>query len=315
MFLVPRFGCPRWRQIVPAAVGLWLILAGAAWAAPQVVVSIPPLHSLTAAVMDGVGRPVLLLRGTRSPHDHSLRPSQAAALENADLVVWVGEGLEAFLGRALTGLAGRAEDLEVIEIEGLVLLANREVKTDPGHDDDHGHDHGHYGRIDPHLWLDPVNARLIAKALAARLATLDPANAVRYRTNATRLAVHLDALDLELGQALASVKGRRYLVYHDAYRYFARRYGLGGLGAVTLDAARKPGAGRLMELRRQIAESGVRCLFHEPQFPAALLTTLAEDHDVRAAELDPLGVDLDPGPVAYFTLLRRLAKSFRDCLE
>lgn len=271
-----------------------VMLAQAAAAAPKVVVSIKPLHSLVAGVMEGVGAPTLLLSGAASPHGHSLRPSGARALADADIVFWLGPELEAFLERPLASLAGRARVVR--------LGALPELTHPPG------------AAADAHVWLSTANAGAIAAAAARALAERDPENAASYTANGADLAVRLQALDAELRARLAPVAGRPFVVFHDAYRYFVAAYGLNEVAAVAVDPERRPGARRLMEVRARIAATGARCVFTEPQLSPALAATVVEDTGARLAELEPLGAYLAPGAALYFTLMRRLGTALADCL-
>lgn len=320
---------------------------------PQVVVSIKPLHSLAAAVMEGVGEPTLLIEGAASPHDYSLRPSDARALQEADLVLWAGPSVEGFLEDALEGLVDEAKVIEAQDLEGMLLLPPREggiweahehhrgeahgheEGDDHGDDDEadhdhdhedhdhahehgheHGHDHGHdHGdEVDGHIWLDPANGRVVLAALATTLSALDPENADRYRANAAEAEAGLAALDAELLAALAPVAERPYIVFHDAYQYFERHYGLAAAGSITVSPDQQPGARRLQDIRERLERSEAVCVFAEPQFEPALVATLIEGTGVRSGTLDPLGATLEAGPDAYAELLRGLASDLVACL-
>jgi zinc transport system substrate-binding protein len=292
-----------------------------------VVVSIAPLHGLVAAVMAGVGVPHLLVRGGASPHDASLRPSDARALNAAGLVVWTGPGLEAFLVKPLRALAGAARVLTLIEVPAMILLKQRrggafavqgetqgeaqgETQGEPrGDENEQGKS------IDPHLWLDPRNAIEIAHQAAAALAELDPPNAPRYGANEARLTARIEALDRELAGRLGAVAGIPFATYHDAYPYLEARYALRALGALTVNPAVPPGARRLAALRRRLRDEGAVCVFAEPQFRPAAVAALVEGTGARAATLDPLGATLAPGPEAYFVLMRELTDALVGCLE
>ncbi len=254
----------------------------------SVVVSVMPLHAIVAAVMKGGAPPRLLVKGGASPHDYALRQSDSAALNDDDLVVWVGEAFELFLTKPLEALAEKARVVTLEEFVG-----NGE---------------------NPHIWLDPDNAREIARRVVEALSDLDPHNRDRYETNAAGFSERLETLDEALRAILATVAHEPYLVFHDAYGAFERRYGLTIVGSVTINPQQKPGVKRIVALRETIRETGARCLFGEPQFTPALLDTLIEGGEARIAILDPLGATLTPGPEAYFTLMRNLAEGLRDCL-
>jgi len=288
--------------------------AARAFAAPQVVVTIKPLHALVAGVMTGVGTPTLLIPGAGSPHSYSLRPSDARELSRADLVIRISEDFETFLDRPLANLAARAQVLAVAELPGMKLLPAREGGVWEADDHPHGaagHDHG---ELNLHLWLDPANARAIVAGVASRLAQLDPADAGRYRANAADLDRRLVELDQRLRRQLQSVAGVPYIVFHDAYPYFEARYGLSPAGAISVSPERTPGARRLSEIRERIKSSGARCVFSEPQFQPRLATLLTEGTAARTGVLDPLGADLPEGPEAYFLLMQHLADGLTECL-
>ncbi len=307
-------------EILWSALVLLCLAVGPATAAPKVVASIKPVHSLVAGVMRDLGEPVLLITGGGSPHGFSLRPSEARALSEADVVFWVGGGLEASLAKPLAALAGgRAEVITLSQVEGLRLLKSRAGGTweAPAESHDHGRDTGSHGadnQADLHLWLDPLNAIAIVRAAVAALARADPANAAGYRRNGADTIKEIEALDREIAGTLAPVRGRPYVVFHDAYQYFERRYRLSAAGAVAANPERPPGARRLSEIRSKIAALGAVCVFTEPQFRPALVDTLIAGTAARSAVLDPLGADLPAGPDAYFALMRSLAASLRDCL-
>ncbi len=288
---------------------LWLPSTASAQA--RVVASILPVHALVAAVMDGVAEPELLIRGSASPHDYALRPSDVRALNDADVVFWIGPALEAFLERPLANSS--ATSVPLMETPGLSLLPIREGGL--WETDDHGHDHGHHGDFDAHLWLDPRRGTLLAERIAAVLSELDPANQIRYQRNTSLLQERLTLLEGELEDLLAPVKSLPYIVFHDAYQYFERRFGTTAVGSITLNPERSPGARRISEIRARITDGGVRCVFREPQFEPALVNILLEGTDARGGVLDPLGAELTRGPETYPALLRNLAESLQDCLS
>lgn len=298
-----------------AALLLALLLPGLVQAAPRVVAIVPPVHSLVAEVMEGVAEPTLLVPATASAHTYSLRPSEARALAEADLVFWIGPVYETFLEKPLAALARTGRLVRLADAPGLFLLDSRGGGAWESHAHD-GHAHSHHGKdeIDGHLFLDPRNAKAMVAAIARALAAADAGNAARYRANADRLAARLDALDAELAVILAPVRGKPFIVFHDAYQYFEARYGLNAVGSVTVSPERQPGARRLQALRRKIGALGAVCVFAEPQFEPTLLQTVIKGTNARTGTLDYLGVDTPAGPHAYFATMRAIARSLAACL-
>jgi len=286
-------------------------------AVPKVVVSILPLHSLVSGVMEGVGTPRLLIGANASPHDYAMKPSDARALSEADLVVWVGEDLETMLAQPMHALVSRARVLELSTVEGMSLLPTRkggawEMDDHEAHDKEHA-GHGH-GEMDTHLWLSPHNARRIVEVVAEQLSALDAVNAKRYRANAAELKRQIAVLAKQLQAQLAPIRTRPYIVFHDAYHYFEAAFGLHPVGAIAVNPERRPGAHRIMEIRRAIRDSGATCVFSEPQFRPAIVDVVLEGSDAHHGVLDPLGSTLPAGSGQWFALMRGLADSLVGCL-
>lgn len=320
--------------LAPAAIALFA--ATPALAAPNVVATIKPLHSLVAGVMEGVGTPELLIEGAASPHGFSLRPSDAGKLESADLVFWIGEDLETFLDGPLDTLSAGATKVEMMNIEGMNIRELREgglfevhshddeheeheheehaedehVDEDGhAHEDEHDHEHG-----DAHLWLDPQNARLMVAAIADALIAADPENAEAYNANGQALAARLDALQAEIDARLEPARGKPFFVFHDAYHAFEESFDIEASGSFTVNPEIAPGAGRMTELRAVVEQQGAACLFAEPQFSPQVIETIAEGTGARIGTLDPLGADIADGPELYFTLMNTMADNLLDCL-
>lgn len=300
---------------VAAMMPALIVPAGAA-ATPKVVVTIKPLHSLVAGVMAGVAEPTLLIRGGASPHAYALRPSDARALAEADLVFWVGEALERFMAKPLASLGPAARAVALWDAPGLALLRARgagawdqdrhEGEGDPPAPDEADHD--------PHFWLDPTNARTVVAAAVSALSEIDSAHADLYRANGATLVVRLAELDRTLRAELAPVRDRPYVAFHDAFQYFERRYRLNGVGSVVVSPGRPAGAKRVRRVQEKIRSSGAACVFIEPQFAPGVARTLVAGTPARLATLDPVGANLAPGPDAYFQLMADLAGALRRCL-
>lgn len=313
--------------------------ASGATAAPDVVVSIKPIHSLVAAIMRGVGEPQLIVDGAASPHTYNLRPSNARKLEKADVVFWVGPGLEAFLEKPLEALASKATVVELEDAKGLEKLPFREGGPfeahdhgDEGHDahdghaeeegaHDHGHDHaeGHgdhdHGAYDTHLWLDPANAKAMAQTIETALIAADAGNAATYQANTKKLIDDLNALDAELKETVEPVKDKPFIVFHDAYQYFEHRYGVKTAGSITVSPETLPGADRVKQMQEKVRQLGATCVFAEPQFEPKLISVITEGTAAKSATLDPEAATLEPGPDLYFKLMRGIAGSLKDCLS
>ncbi len=320
----------------------FLTLFTSANAELKVVASIKPIHSLASYLMDGVGKPSLIVDGYASPHGFALKPSHAKMLQEADIIFWVGEDLENFLEKPLSSIAKKAEKIELMEAHGLNKLKFRERNIFDDHDDhghdDHGHkkkddhdDHGHkedghkeddhddhddheghhHGEFDPHIWLDPINAKVILNEMVEHLIENDAKNASTYKSNLDKALKDIDKLTMEvmteLNQSTSSI------VFHDAYQYFEKRFNVNVLGAFTVNTDVMPGAEQLSEIREIIEHDKVACVFSEPQFNPDIIKAVAKDMNIKSGVIDPLGATLNPGKDLYFDLIKNMSKSFKGC--
>ncbi|MEL6966309.1 MAG: zinc ABC transporter substrate-binding protein [Pseudomonadota bacterium] len=288
-------------------------LSAKAFAAPKVVASIKPVHSIVATVMEGVATPELIISGSGSPHTYTLRPSQARALSQADLVVWVGPQLETFLKKPVETLVSKA--LVLSDAKAINRLPFREIET-AGDGDDHDHDHhDHEGAFDPHIWLSIDNGIAIAETVAAELAKLDPTHADTYTANAQKFSNRMKIAKIRLKASLVASKPENYVVFHNAYGYFENDHKMRPAGVITVNPEIAPGAKRIAELRKLLREKSVACVFSEPQYNAAIASALVSGTDIKVRVLDPLGATLQDGPTLYPALVSAVAQSFKDCVD
>ena len=340
------------KKVIIAGVTLNLTNIPCAIADIKVVTSIKPVHSLVSGLMAGVGVPSLIIDGAGSPHTYSLKPSQAQQLQDAKLVFWMGDELETFLAGPIENIVQSATTIKLIDAHDLKKIKFREggMFDDHGHDDhdehdhekhdehdhekhdehdhekhakkehdDHGDhdghdDHGH-GEFDPHVWLDPVNAKAIVHEIEEALVKADPKHASTYEANAHKMMDKLDSLTAELREELEPFHEKDFIVFHDAYQYFEQRFDVVAVGSITVSPEVMPGAERVNELREKILELNATCVFSEPQFEPKLIETLVEGTGARTGVLDPLGASLNKGPDLYFQLIRNMASSLKKCLS
>ena len=315
----------------------------------KVVASIKPIHSLASYLMNGVAKPDLIVDGYASPHGFAMKPSHAKMLQNADLIFWVGEDVENFLEKPLGSIAKKAETIELMQIKGLQVLKFRERNIfdehdDHGHDDhdkkedhdshakkedhdDHGKkedhdDHGKkedhddherhaHGEFDPHIWLDPINAKVILNEMVEHLIENDPKNEAKYKSNLDEALKDIDKLTIDVMTELSNSVSS--IVFHDAYQYFEKRFNVNILGAFTVNTDVMPGAEQLAEIREIIEYDKVACVFSEPQFNPDIIKAVAKDMNIKTGVIDPLGATLNPGKDLYFSLIKNMSASFKGC--
>lgn len=337
--------------VVHLAIALAFWMPQSALADSRVVASIKPIHSLAAAIMDGVGEPALIVKGFESVHDYQPKPSDAKLLEEADVVVWVGPDLESSISSAIRNLAKDAISVELSKIDGLTLFEFREShvhhdeeeesddhdeerededhegeREDDDHDeerddeDEHGEEHdedrdGHEeGALDMHVWLDVSNAMLMADEIARALKVAYPQHSDLFDSNHKSLVEKLHGFKRELEEQADSIRERPYIVFHDAYQYLEKWLGLESVAAVTLNPTITPGVGQINEIKEAVVETGALCAFAEPQFNPGILKIVGEGTDLEMGMLDPLGLDVEAGPNAYFEIMQNMVAALRDCL-
>ena len=313
------------RTLLPFSLSAAL-MGGTAFAeVPFVATDIAPVHSLVARVMDGVGTPDLIVQPGGSPHEYSLRPSEAEALQEADLVFWVSRELTPWLGNAIETLATGASVTELLEADGTIELESRESALFEAHqdgEDDHGdteHEdeevegQGH-GEHDTHAWLSPQNAATWLNVIAGQLSAADPENEGAYFANAAAGQAELGALAADINTMLEPVRGGQFIVFHDAYQYFESAFQFPAAGAISVGDASDPSPSRIAEIRARIADEGIDCVLAVPQFNLGLVATVLDGTEAETGILDPLGSGLEPGPELYPQLMRNLATVLVECI-
>ncbi|BEO71323.1 zinc ABC transporter substrate-binding protein [Serratia marcescens] len=298
-----------------------LVMAGPlSSASAAVVTTIRPLGFIASAIADGVTPTEVLLPDGASPHDFALRPSDIQRLRSADLVLWVGPDMEAFLTKALVPISATRK-LAISELPAVKpLLMKGEDDDDHDHageahnhaDDDHGHHHGEYNM---HVWLSPEVAKVTAIAIHDRLLELMPQNKDKLDANLRQFENLLTQTDKNVGNMLTPVQGKGYFVFHDAYGYFEKHYGLSPLGHFTVNPEIQPGAQRLHQIRTQLVEQKAVCVFAEPQFRPAVINAVAKGTTVRSGTLDPLGIGIALGKDSYGKFLTQLSSQYVSCLK
>ncbi|HEY7886340.1 MAG TPA: zinc ABC transporter substrate-binding protein [Cellvibrionaceae bacterium] len=289
-----------YKQMLRALGGLLLLASLPVYTSePSVLASIKPLALIAREITGDVDT---LLPAGGSPHEFSLRVSDMRQINSVPLVIWIGAGLEGFLQKPLAGKSPQ-QVLTLSQLPGLhwpSALAHHH----------HGHSHGQQHEQDWHLWLNPLNAVVIANAIAERLGEIQGSLAPVYRRRAEDFAARMQLLDTDLQTQLAPLNKEGFAVYHDAYNHFVARYGLKQMDYISLTPEQQPGARHVHHLSQSL--TGARCLFTEPGADSAMVDNLARRGGLVLAELDPLATR--PGTQSYSQLLQALALDLSACL-
>ena len=277
----------------------------------KVVTTIKPIHSLVAGVMDGLGSPSLIVDGSNSPHNFSLKPSHAKMIEDAEIIFWVGEDLETFMIKSLESIANNATKVSFMDLDNITKLKFKEenILEVEGYDDDH--DKHADGEFDAHIWLDPKNAIEIVNEIAKTLSLKDPNNKNVYYSNAEKLNHSLNELIKKIN--LSINKDARFIVFHDAYQYFEKRFDVSSAGALILNEEALPSAKKVSEIHKIIKKQNINCIISEPQFNPNIIKSIAQDSSILTGSFDPLGSSFDTNKNLYFEMILSLSNSLKDC--
>lgn len=313
-----------------------------------VVTSVRPFGFIATAIADGITPTEVLLPDGASPHDYALRPSDVQRLQSAELFIWIGPEMEVCLTKPLTSHSSAPQ----ISLAGLPAIQNALIKESEHLNDEHAeaegykhydianhddadhqrargssntyYDHGadkkayrghHHGKYNMHIWLSPEMARQTAIAIHAKLLKLMPQKKEKLDANLLNFTDQLAQTEEKVVNILAPIKGKGYFVFHDAYGYFEKRFGLNPLGYFTINPAIQPGAKSLHKIRTQLVEQKAVCVFSEPQFRPAVINAVAKGTNVRAGVLDPLGSNIALSKSSYFKFLLQLSDQYSCCLE
>ena len=271
---------------------------------PKVMTDIVPVQSLVDMVMGDIGQAGALMPPGASPHSFALRPADATALANADVVIWTGPGLSLWLTEPLATLV-------LLDTSGWQRL---DVRNEPSFTAPPKPDT--LTVTDPHAWMDPDIAAVWLGHIATTLASADPDNAAIYRDNAATAAAALRDLGAGIATRLAPLADRPFVLPHDGYRYFENRFGLHPAGAITLSGGTSPGPADLAELRDLVKAGGIDCILTDAETSQKWVDLLGEGMaEIKTARIDGLGGSYPPGADNYPTMLGQMADALVGCLS
>lgn len=274
---------------------------------PTILTSIRPIHSLVSGLTQGLTEPELLIKGFQSPHDYSLRPSDRRLISQADLIIYSSPVIEGFLPDILEPLQTQKRIIDLSRSPGLDLLPARQL-------DDHDH-HQHNASHDGHIWLSINNARSIINHLHRVLCEMDPQQQAHYTTNRNRLLNRLDQLNNSIHQQLETIREQPFLMFHDAFQYFEKEFGLSHALYVTTGPEHKIGIQRVRYLKQQIKQQNIECVYYEPPQAPKIIQTIMEGRPLKLHTLDPVGSELTPGRELYFELMHTIARQLHNCMS
>lgn len=286
---------------------VFLPLAASYAETPKILTSIRPIHSLVSGLTEGLTKPELLIKGFQSPHDYSLRPSDRRLISQADLIIYSSPIIEGFLPDILQPLLTQKRIIDLSRSPELDLLPARQL-----HDHDH---HQHNANHDGHIWLSINNARAIINHLYQVLCEMDPQQQTRYTVNRDRLLKRLEQLHKSIHSQLDVVREQPFLMFHDAFQYFEKEFGLNHALYVTTGPEHKIGIQRVRYLKQQIKQQNIECVYYEPPQAPKIIQTIMEGQPQKLYTLDPVGNELIPGSELYFQLMQNIAQHLHSCMS
>lgn len=256
----------------------------------RIVATIEPVAALAREVAGADASITVLVKAGVDPHEYELRTADRKAVDDADVVLMNGRGIDAFLDSVID--SGDSDDRLVATVsDGVPVRRADEI----GHEDgegDHDEDDG-----DPHVWQSPANAQIMVTNIAEALAKADPDHADEYRANATAYNAKLDEVDHEIAALIDTIPAanRKVVTNHDAFGYFLERYGLEYVGAVipSLSTASEPSARDIADLIETIRREGVKAIFAESSVDPKVARQVSADTGVTIVD-DLYGDTLGP---------------------
>ena len=319
-----------------------------------VITTIQPINSLVSAVIGDTGKTISLIPADISPHEYKLKPSDAKKMQEANIIFFVSNHLESSVTKVFKNLPKNIKIINLLEETGIEHLAIRDNEAwerhdHHGHDDHDDHDkhgkkhndhddhdkhakkhddhddhdkHGkkhddhddHESKDDVHIWLSPDNAIKIVEKVNKELTLLFPDNASKYSENSNKMIDKIQKLKNELAKDLAPIKGKPYVVFHDAYQYFEKTFDLNAVGSVALEGDIASSPKQISFIKDKIKKLNASCVFQEPQFDSKLVKIVVEGTNAQIGTLDPLGVNISGKENFYIQLLKNMAKSLKECL-
>ena len=301
----------------------------------RVVTDIAPVHGLVERVLEGVSTPSVIIRPGSDPHHYNLRPSEAANIEKADIIFWIGPELTPWLETALDNLAGHAEHISLLDVKGVHLLTGGHHH---GHDDrdehkdhdDHKEHAGHKDNddhkddddqalkgapVDPHAWLDPENAIAWLMVIADEAAHHDPANEDLYRKNADSAAKAISEQQARIATILAAKQMPAIFAQHDAYRYFEARFDFAFTGALYDKENQAPSPAHIAELHALTHNMAKACLLAETDIENNVVQSVFKDTELYTINANPSGALQSSHDNGFFGLFDVLEEGLKGCAK
>ena len=303
-----------------------------------VITTIQPINALVNAVIGNTGKTISIVPADMTPHDFKLKPSDAKKLQDSNLIFYVSDHLESSIVKFFENLPKNIKTINLMEETGINHLPIRDNEAWERHDH-HGHDdhdkhskkhdnhddhdkHGkkhddhddHQIKEDVHIWLSPDNAIKIVNKVNEELSLFFPENKKIYNDNSSKIINKINNLKKELTKDLAPIKDKPFIVFHDAYQYFEKTFGLNAVGSVALEGDIASSPKQISFIKDKIIKSNASCVFQEPQFDSKLVKIVVEGTNAQIGTLDPLGVGIKTTSDFYLQLLKNMSKSLKECL-
>ena len=276
----------------------------------NVLTTIRPVQSLVNAVMGKSEKPGLLLSGQESPHHFSLKPSQIKQIQNADIIFLIDPSFETFMAKALQSKKPKTKVIYLEQAPGILKLSYRKNKAWDSHEG-----HAHDSSMDGHIWLDPDNATAMVQTIANTLSNENPVNRDHYQKNAQNYIKKIHDLNRDIQSQLSPVKHVPFLVFHDGYQYFENHFKLNGKGSIVFEPNDSLKASRLQAVERQIKNYQIHCVFQDTPGNPRVINMIEMNFKINTQVLDPLGINLSPGPDLYLNLLKNMSNDILKCLS
>ena len=241
-------------------------------------------------------------------HDYSLTTDNMKLLEDCDIFVVNGAGMESFLDKVIQ----QKPNLKIVDAsEGIELIESNYNEDD---DHDHDHDHDHDKEYNPHVWLSVKNAIKQVQNIESKLIEYNPDNKDIYSNNTKEYISQLNELDTKIHTELDKIENKNIVTFHEAFPYFAKEYNLNIVAVVQREAGSEPSAKELQETIEKIKKLDVKAICVEPQYSTKSAETISKETNVGVCTLDPI-VTEESKNSSYIDIMNKNLETLKEALQ
>jgi len=273
-----------------------------------VAASIFPVADMVKQVGGDYVEVISVIPPGASPHTYEPKPSVLKKISSVKLFFMIGAGLEYWNEKFVKSTGGRLTN--VVLSDGVDLIHEKEHH----HGEKAGKTHSEDTFANPHIWLDVEIAKSMVKKIVTSLVSVDNGHALYYEERGNRYITELDSLDRTIYEETGKFKIKKYVSFHPAWEYFARRYGLESAGVIESIPGKSPTPLEIKRIVENIKIHRVRAVFAEPQFNPKVAEVIAKEAGIKVLMLDPMGGAGIKERESYIDIMKYNLKILREAM-